>query len=377
MRAIRSAVQRTADRINRRYGGIIDRIRRRFVVELCVRTVRELSEDDVTHMAAGVAYYALFSIFPLLLGMISVLGFFLESGDVQERIVSFTSGFLPGSEQLIESNIDAILGFRSALGFFSLVGLLWSGSAMFGALNRAINRAWDIHTDRPIYIGKPRQLLMAVSVGILFALSVSSAAVVRTAGDLSKFDVPVLRLLVDTGGQVLLQAFSLCLVILIFLVMYKFMPNTKTYWKYIWPGAITGAGTVRNRQEPVHPVPGALVVLPERVRLDRPGDRAAALGVREQPDHSAGSGDLLRVRAYEAQRRARRPQTPPKRGSQRSALSGAVNSGYWQGVRCWRFPSNPAPTQRSRSAIQTRQAVLLSGQTSKVLGVKRDDPATR
>ena len=241
MRAIRSAVRRTADRINRRYGGIIDRIRRRFVVELCVRTVRELSEDDVTHMAAGVAYYALFSIFPLLLGMISVLGFFLESGDVQERIVSFTSGFLPGSEQLIENNIDAVLGFRSALGFFSLVGLLWSGSAMFGALNRAINRAWDIHTDRPIYIGKPRQLLMAVSVGILFALSVSSAAVVRTAGDLSKFDVPVLRLLVDTGGQVLLQAFSLCLVILIFLVMYKFMPNTKTYWKYIWPGAITGA----------------------------------------------------------------------------------------------------------------------------------------
>ena len=241
MRAIRNAVQRTSDRINERYGGIVDRVRRNFVVELCVRTAKEISEDDVTHMAAGVAYYALFSIFPLLLGSIAVLGFFLESDEVQRQIVSIAGGFLPGSEQLIEDNIDAILGFRSALGFFSLLGLLWSGSAMFGALNRAINRAWDIHTDRPIYIGKPRQLLMAFGVGTLFALSISSAAIVRNAGGLSKFDVPVLRFLVDTGGQVILQTLSLCLVILIFFMMYKFMPNTKTYWKYVWPGAITSA----------------------------------------------------------------------------------------------------------------------------------------
>ena len=241
VRLVRSAVRRAADRINRRFGGVVDRVRRYFVVELMVRTVRELSEDDVTHMAAGVAYYALFSIFPLLLGLISVLGFFLESSDLQARIVELTSGYLPGSEKLVEDNIDAVLGLRGALGFFSLLGLMWSGSAMFGALNRAINRAWDIHTDRPIYIGKPRQLLMALSVGILFALSVSSATVVRTAGDLSGFDVPVLGFLVNTAGQIMLQTLSLGLMIVIFLLVYKFMPNTKTYWKYIWPGAIIGA----------------------------------------------------------------------------------------------------------------------------------------
>ena len=241
VRFIRRAIQRTSDWINRRYGGIIDRVRRIFVVELAVRTAKELSEDDVSHMAAGVAYYALFSIFPLLLGLIAVMGFFLEPDQVEARVQDMTSGFLPGSEQLVADNISAVIGFRGALGVFSLLGLLWSGSAMFGALNRAINRAWDIHTDRPIYINKPRQLLMAMSVGALFTISLSSAAVVRTSEDLERLDIPVLSLFAHTAGQIALQVISLSLMIVIFLMIYKFMPNTKTYWKYVWPGAITGA----------------------------------------------------------------------------------------------------------------------------------------
>ena len=83
VRAIRRYIERTSDRINQRYGGIIDRIRENFVVELSIRTVRELSEDDIPHMAAGVAYYALFSIFPLILGLISIMSFLLEPEDIQ------------------------------------------------------------------------------------------------------------------------------------------------------------------------------------------------------------------------------------------------------------------------------------------------------
>ena len=241
VRFIRRSIQRASDRINRKCGGIVDRVRRYFLVELVVRTAKEVSDDDVTHMAAGVAYYALFSIFPLLLGLIAVMGFFLDAEEAQVRVQDMTSGFLPGSEQLVADNISAVIGFRSALGVFSLIGLLWSGSAMFGALNRAINRAWDIHTDRPIYINKPRQLLMAMSVGVLFTISLSSAAVVRTSEDLERLDIPVLSLFAHTAGQIALQVISLSLMILIFLMIYKFMPNTKTYWKYVWPGAITGA----------------------------------------------------------------------------------------------------------------------------------------
>ena len=241
VRVVRNFVQKTGDRINRRYGGIIDRIRRVFIIELTIRVVREMSEDDLTHMAAGVAYYALFSIFPLLIGMITVFSYFLQSEQIQANITGAVGGFLPGSEQFVKDNIEGILNIRSALGLFSLVGLLWSGSAMMGALDRAINRAWDIHNDRPIYIGKPRHILMVISAGLMFATSMSSAAVVRTAQELPGLDLPIIGFVIDNMGHLILQGVSFTLMLVIFLMMYKVIPNTKTYWRYVWPGALVAA----------------------------------------------------------------------------------------------------------------------------------------
>ncbi len=241
VRVVRNFIQRTSDRINNRYGGIIDRIRRIFVVELTIRVFREMSEDDLTHMAAGVAYYALFSLFPLVIGMITVFSYFLAPEQIQANISGAIGGFLPGSEQFVQDNIEGILNIRSALGLFSFLGLLWSGSAMMGALDRAINRAWDIHNDRPFYIGKPRHILMVISVGIMFPISMSSAAIVRTAQELPGLDLPVVGFVIDNMGYIILQGMSFVLMLVIFLMMYKMVPNTKTYWRYVWPGALVAA----------------------------------------------------------------------------------------------------------------------------------------
>jgi membrane protein len=192
-------------------------------------------------MAASVAYYSFFSIFPLLLGLIALLSLFLESADIQSRLTDFVTNFLPGSEDLIDANIDAVLGLRGTLGVIAVVGLFWSGSAVFGAVTRAVNRAWDVHKDRPLFISKPRQLVMALSVGVLFYLSLSTATFVRVAGRFEGSDVPGVEFLANVGGQVLLQGTAFLLTLLTFLMIYRFTPNTKTYWRYIWPGAVVAA----------------------------------------------------------------------------------------------------------------------------------------
>ena len=216
-------------------------LNRFFVVVLIVRTAKELSDDDAPHMAAGVAFYMLFSLFPLLLGLIALTSFFVEAEDIQGRFVDFTAEYLPGSEDVVSHNIDSVFRLRGALGIFAILGLLWSGSAVFGALTRAINRAWDVHRDRPIYISKPRQLLMALSVAVLFYLSMSAATLVRVAGRLEPPDVPGMDFVYEAAGRALLQGMSFLLILCIFLLVYKFTPNTKTYWRYIWPGAVVCA----------------------------------------------------------------------------------------------------------------------------------------
>jgi membrane protein len=213
----------------------------KFVVRLLVRTVKEMSADDATHMAAGVSYYALFSLFPLLLFLIAVLSLVLEPQDIRFRLTEFSAGYFPGSDRLIETNLDTVLKVRGALGVFAVLGLLWSGSAIFGAVSRAVNRAWDVHSDRPFFISKPRQLGMAAGVALLFLLSLSIVAVVRATDRFIAADVQGLAFLLHWLTPVVLQGSSFLLTAGMFLLVYKFMPNTKTYWRYIWPGALVAA----------------------------------------------------------------------------------------------------------------------------------------
>ena len=236
-----SFFHRCTSSLRSRSGSVAERLGRYFVIALLLRAVRELSDDDGTHMAASVAYHALFSLFPLLLGLIAFMSLFLESQDVQDRLTDFTTSYLPGSESLVDRNIDTVLQLRGAVGAIAILGLLWSGSAVFGAVTRAVNRAWDVHRDRPFFISKPRQLTMALAVSLLFLVSLAASTIVRTAERFYDSDVAAVQALVHTGGQFALQGTSFVLMLAVFLLIYRFMPNTRTYWRYIWPGALVAA----------------------------------------------------------------------------------------------------------------------------------------
>ena len=208
-----------------------------FYVRLAVRTVREMSDDDATHMAAGVAYYAIFSLFPLIIGLIAVFNLLPASEDRQAQFTEFIAGYLPGSEGLLDSNVRV----SGTLGAISILGLLWSGTAMFGAVARVVKRAWDVHKDRPLFINKPRQMGMAMLVGLMFLTSMAAAAFVRTAGDYARTGLPASDFLVSEASRVILQATSFSLTLATFLLIYKAMPNTRTYWRHVWPGALLAA----------------------------------------------------------------------------------------------------------------------------------------
>jgi len=232
--SIRSRLQDKVKPASDRLQRIKERLLEIFVVRLLVRTVQELGADDASHMAAGVAYYAVLSLFPLLLGLIAILGFFLPSETVQEELFDFFERNMPGAIDVLEQNIEDVIQLRGAIGAVSIVLLLWSASAMFGALGRAINRVWDVHKDRPFVIRKLRDLTMALGTGALFLLSLGATT---TFAILRGTDVAVLGIAADSGARILGFLFSLA----IFLVLYKFIPNTKTYWRYIWPGALLSA----------------------------------------------------------------------------------------------------------------------------------------
>ncbi len=151
-----------------------DRLLKIPVVQLISRTAEESGNHDATQRAAGVAYYAILSIFPLLLGLIALFGFFLPSVNLQDELLKFVGNNLPGATDILRQNIVSIVKLRGAMGVLSIVVLFWGASAMFSAISLAINRAWDIRRYRPFFIRKASELGMALSTGILFLLSLGT-----------------------------------------------------------------------------------------------------------------------------------------------------------------------------------------------------------
>ena len=210
-------------------------------VELTRRTWRELGDDHSTDLAASIAYYFVLSLFPLAIGLVSLFSFVLEADRVEQEVHGFFHAYLPGSHGVLEANVAAVQNIRGVLGIVSLLGLIWSASLLFGAVTRAVNRAWDIERDRPFYIDKPRQIVMAISVAPLFLLSfVLTSGLQFIAND----EIPILgklAFLEHNGINALFRPVPFLFTFLIFLFIYKFIPMTRTYWRYIWPGALVAA----------------------------------------------------------------------------------------------------------------------------------------
>jgi len=210
-----------------------DRLLRIPAVQLIYRTAEGSGNHDVAHMAAGVAYYAFLSIFPLLLGLIALFGFFLPSVDLQEQLLSYVGDNIPGATSVLQQNITNIIELRGAMGILSIVLFLWGASAMFRAISRAINRSWDIRQYRNFFIRKARELGMVFSIGILFLLSLGTSAIISILRGV--LNLPTVDLIiVDVGSRLV----AFLLVLIVFLLLYKLIPNTRTYWRYIWPGAL-------------------------------------------------------------------------------------------------------------------------------------------
>ena len=210
-------------------------------VHLGIRTFKEMNNDDGPHLAAGIAYYTILSLFPLILGLLALASFFISPQTANDWMMDFFRQNLPTSTDLLEQNLDNIYRFRSVAGLGSLVALFWTASNMFAAMSRSVNRAWDIHQNRPFLVQKARHLTMAVATGLLMPLSVAVAASRAFIDDLVPGVVEAIPFLQSIGSMVITSFLSFLGALVVFSLIYKYMPNTRTSWSYILPGAILAA----------------------------------------------------------------------------------------------------------------------------------------
>lgn len=146
------------------------------------RTAKEFQQDNLTDWAAALTYYAVLSIFPALLAVVSLLGLFGESAT--KPLIDNLGALAPGpARQILDTVLQALQSNQRAAGITTATGIavaLWSASGYVGAFIRAANVMYEIPEGRPIWKTLPLRLTITTALVILMAAG--SVAVVFTGG---------------------------------------------------------------------------------------------------------------------------------------------------------------------------------------------------
>ena len=152
---------------------IVEKSCRLPVVGLLVQAAIKGHKDLAKDMSASIAYFTILSLFPLILGIVAISGFFLQSAEAQVRVHEFIVELFPVSADFVTRNIDSLVRIRGAAGLTSIIVLMWSGSKMVGALSRGINSALGLKRPYAFYLSKLRNFGLTVIVTLLIFVAMA------------------------------------------------------------------------------------------------------------------------------------------------------------------------------------------------------------
>lgn len=201
---------------------------------ILANAIQEALKPDSVLTAAAIAYFALFSVFPLALLSIAIASFSLGSLMDQHLVIKRLEFIAPALGQLLGQNIDDIILERGPVTLVALGGLLWSASTIFYMLNRTLNKIWGNKRSHPVW--KQRGLAIIV----VLAFVVPALFLVSFAGSL----ITTLRIWLPdqiTQASGISLGLAILLDVALFMVLYLMLPHGDSTWREVLPGAI-GAG---------------------------------------------------------------------------------------------------------------------------------------
>jgi membrane protein len=210
------------------------------------RAAGEFFADDCPQRAAAISYYALFSLFPVAILLVGILGLIVRDDHARDQVIGFVLDQLPLREHAgrddLQRLLDEVTGSVGRFGLVGLFGLVFAASGVMGAVRAAFNAAWDVEDPRPPVQGKLIDIALVFALGSLIVLSLA----VSVAG---RFVVSLAASIDGTGvagsiGAWLLNASPLTstiLAFLTFLALFRVVPATPTHLRDVWPGALLAA----------------------------------------------------------------------------------------------------------------------------------------
>jgi membrane protein len=214
---------------------------------LLKQTFREWLQDKAPQLGAALAYYTVFSLAPLILVLLAIIGVLFrdDPAGAWDKITQQMSYFLDPSAMQVVQNIAQKASQPGKSTIATVIGIalaLFGASGVFGQLQDALNTIWGVKAKptRGIWgFLRARFLSFAMVAGICFLLLVSLAIEALLKG-FSRYVQSMLP-----GGIVIAVTvylvFDFAIVVLLFAMIFKFLPDVKIQWRDVWIGAFMTA----------------------------------------------------------------------------------------------------------------------------------------
>jgi membrane protein len=233
----RATVLRRAARaaLSRVVGGWLDFAR---------RVYNKAGEDDIFFLAGAIAFNVLVAAVPFLLMLIGVFGYVLQRAvdDPEQKAVEYVLSILPPSQRVVtltRTLVGEVVAGRTRFGVVGLVLFMWSSTRLVGSLRSVLKHIFDLPEERGIIDGKIFDVQMVLVAGTLFLLNTGITIAVeaaqtygfQTLGLNGRADVVALQ-------RALARITAFGFILLMFVLMYRFLPKRKTPWRIALVAAV-------------------------------------------------------------------------------------------------------------------------------------------
>ena len=216
-------------------------------ISLLEQTFSEWLEDKAPQLGAALAFYTVFSLPPLVLLLLAIVGFVFHNdpAGAWRKVTEQMSYFLDQSAIDVVENIAQKASHPNKGLLATIIGILlalFGASGVFGQLQNALNTIWGVKAKPGAGIGgfiRSRFLSFAMVAGVCFLLLVSLVfeSVLKGFSQYVQAMFP--------GGIVIAlvvySIFDLAVVVLLFALIFKFLPDVKIQWRDVWIGAVMTA----------------------------------------------------------------------------------------------------------------------------------------
>jgi membrane protein len=200
-------------------------------------------QSDSGNLSAAIAFYSLLSLFPLVMCLVSLSGFFIRRTGSEEAIIHRATHWLPGAAEIIQDNLKSISKNFGRVQVISLLLLWWSASGVFLPMETALNRAWRVSRHRSYWQRHLLALGMSMMCGTLLVLSLGVTAVQRRMVHLARTSNG------EWGSPALFSPLAHSLFfftpilfsVLTFVLIYWIVPNQPVKFRQVIGGALVAA----------------------------------------------------------------------------------------------------------------------------------------